>query len=89
MVGKVSVVFLTPVNTHEHYQTTQSPTVLTWSILMIGSFSSTSFSITDTLTTPLDNDSLLQGKVVSQFTILALLQSLSGRFLRLGALERS
>jgi len=49
--------------------------VLTWSILMIGSFSSTSFSINDTLATLLDNDNLLRGELLSQFTILSLLYS--------------
>ena len=62
---------------------------LTWSILTTVSLSSTSFTTIDTLATLLDNDNLLQTKLPSQFAMFSLLQSLNGRFLQLGALERS
>ena len=89
MALTVSAVFLIPASQSIYTSIVLSSLMLTWSILITGSLSSTSFSTTDTLTTLLDNDNLLQAKLLSQFTVLSLLQSLKGRFLRLGALERS
>ena len=85
MALTVSAVFLIPASQSIYTSRVLSSLMLTWSILTTGSLPSISFSTTDTLVTLLDNDNLLQAELLSQFTMLSLLQSLNGRFLRLGA----